>query len=285
MKNAIVLVLALAFIASIASSQERKSSIVGTLKIHESVPSKFLPSKHNVAVWLPPGYDDDKRRRYPVFYMGDGQNLFDGKKTFLPNKEWRMDESAEALVRAGLIEPIIIVGIDNGGMERANEYLPFSATYQGNKMGGQADQFVKMMVEEIKPMIDKSYRIKQGPQNTAIGGSSFGGIMALHVSITRPDVFGKAAVCSPAIWFGDSEMVKRIGALPSLPKVKVWVDMGTAEGANMIEGSNALIVAMKKKGWVIGKDLAYFVDQDAIHNEDAWAHRVPSILMFLFGKS
>ncbi len=265
-------------------SQERKSSIVGTLKIHENVPSKFLPSKHNIAVWLPPGYEDDKRRRYPVFYMGDGQNLFDGKKSFLPNKEWRMDESADALIRAGLIEPIIIVGIDNGGLERANEYLPFSATYQGNKMGGQGDQFVKMMVEEIKPMIDKAYRTKQGPANTAIGGSSFGGIMALHVSIARPDVFGMAAVCSPSIWFGDSEMLRRMKAIEKRPNVKMWVDMGTAEGANMLESSNALVAAMKLKGWVLGKDLAYFVDKDAIHNEDAWAHRLPSILMFLFGK-
>lgn len=266
-----------------AVPQERKTSLTGDIRRHEAVKSKHLKSPHDVLVYLPPGYGEGKAR-YPVFYMGDGQNVFDGMTSYIPNKEWRMDESAQAMIEAGLIEPVIIVAISNAGMERANEYLPTKATFRGTEMGGQADLFVKMLVEEIKPMIDGQYRTKVGPSDTAIGGSSFGGIMALHASLSRPDVFGKAAVISPSVWWNDKVMLKRVEELNAKPKLKMWLDIGTDEGEGSLADCTTLNEALIRKGWKTGSDLAYFVDKGAGHNEDAWARRGPMVLQFLFGR-
>lgn len=258
--------------------QERRTSLTGTIERHPDFVSKILPTKRNILVYLPPGYKESKDR-YPVLYMGDGQNVFDGMTSYIPNKEWRMDETAEALIGSKLIAPVIIVAIDNAGIERANEYLPTRAKFQNNEFGGQADSFVKMLTDEIKPMIDKTYRTKPKATDTAIAGSSFGGIMALHAALTRPDVFGKAGVLSPSIWWDGRVMLKRVEALPKKPNVKIWMDIGTVEGRR---DTDDMAAAMRKKGWTLGKDLAYFVDKDAQHNEEAWAHRAPAMLMFFF---
>jgi predicted alpha/beta superfamily hydrolase len=107
--------------------------------------------------------------------------------------------------------------------------------------------------------------------------------MALHLALTRPDVFGKAAVVSPSVWWDDRVMLKRIEALKTRPKVKMWVDMGTAEGERGLDDATALSRALQTRGWRLGEDLAYFVHHGAGHNEDAWAQRSPAMLMFLFG--
>jgi predicted alpha/beta superfamily hydrolase len=151
--------------------EERKPSLTGNIKMHREFASQHLNSKRDLIVYLPPGYASGSRERYPVLYMGDGQNLFDGMTSFIPNKEWRLDEAAESLILSKLIEPIIIVGIYNGGMERADEYLPTRSKVGNTEAGGKADIFARMVVEEIKPMIDRTYRTRTGREDTAIGGS------------------------------------------------------------------------------------------------------------------
>src|SRR5256885_11342438 len=134
---------------------------------HENFRSRFLPGERTIIVYVPPGYDDEPERRYPVLYLHDGQNLFDPKTAF-GGSEWHVDESADELIEDGVIEPLIIVGIYNTGEHRIEEYTPSRNAKLG---GGKAQLYGHMLVEELIPFINKPYRTVTGPENTAPGGS------------------------------------------------------------------------------------------------------------------
>lgn len=270
-----------------AWSQETKrvSSLTGTIKRHEAFASRFLPGTRNVQVYLPPNYDSEPKRRYPVLYMHDGQNVFDGMTSYIPNGEWRADETAEALIRSRLIEPILIVAIDNGGAERANEYLPTRVVESdGRAWGGKADDYGRMLMEEVKPMVDRLYRTKTGPADTALAGSSFGGIITLHLGTHHPNVFGKLGVFSPSLWWDNGVMEKRTAALKGKSARKIWVDIGTDEGNDAVVRVQRLGQTLQKSGYRLGKDLVVYEDGFAKHNEAAWSSRFGAFLLFMFGE-
>ena len=265
---------------------QQSHTLTGDIRAHKGFHSKILNNDRDVIVYLPPGYDARKSRRYPVFYMHDGQNLFDGATSFIPGQEWRVDETAQSLIAAGKIEPVIIVGIYNTGKDRINEYTP--AEDAKFKMGGKADLYGRMLVEELKPFIDKTYRTSKGAQHTGLGGSSLGGLVSLYLGLKYSKVFGALAVLSPSVWFADKHIVHYVEALPKKPKVRIWLDIGTHEGRNAeearqaVDGARLLKETLLKKGWKLGKDLSYFEAEGAQHNEQAWAARTEQILEFLF---
>jgi predicted alpha/beta superfamily hydrolase len=262
---------------------DRPHTLTGDIRSHPKFHSRFLANDRDVLVYVPPDYEKEKGRRYPVFYLQDGQNVFDGATSFLPGQEWRADENAEALIREGRIQPLIIVAINNAGKERANEYTPTAD--EKYKQGGKADLYSRMMVEELKPFIDAHYRTLGDARNTAIGGSSLGANVSIYLGMTRPDVFGKIAVVSPAIWWNDREMVRRVKALPGKLDLRIWLDIGTAEGSTPewhVRNAQDLRDALIEKGWRMGKDLYYMEAPGAAHNEKAWAGRIGEILQFLF---
>ena len=198
-------------------------SVTGKVEIKE-VETQSLPGPRTLRVYLPPGYEQDHGRRYPVMYLHDGQNAFSGDTSFLPNKEWKADEAAQALIEAGLIEPLLIVAIDNGGDRRGAEFLPTRDTLpDGVTMGGDADRYSRMLLEEIKPLIDSEYRTRIDPADTAMCGSSLGGIITLHVGLGNPQVFGKLAVMSPSLWWDNRVMLKRVRALPQKQPQRIWI--------------------------------------------------------------
>jgi predicted alpha/beta superfamily hydrolase len=246
--------------------------------LHAAFRSEILGNARDIAVWLPPDYEKQPNRRYPVLYLGDGQNLFNLETSFLPDQEWRVDETVTALVEARLIEPLIIVGVANAGMDRANEYLP---TRVGDN-GGRVDRFGRFLVEEVKPMIDRTYRTKRGANDTGLGGSSFGGIMTLAVGMRHPNVFGKLAILSPSVWWDDRRVLKMVDAMPAKTRQRIWIDIGTDEGGEAVPNTALLRDRYVAKGWREGKDLAFFLDRGAKHNENAWAGRMDAILMWLF---
>lgn len=265
---------------------QRVDSITGSVQVVQ-VDIKSAPSPRTLRIYLPPGYEREGKRRYPVLYLQDGQNLFSGKTSFLPNGEWRVDEAAQSLIEAGLIEPVIIVGIDNAGARRDEEYLPTRAKVDGEELGGEADAYGKLLVEELKPYVDRTYRTKTDARNTAIGGSSLGGVVSLYLGLTYPKVFGKLAIVSPSLWWDDELMLRQTEERAQRSRQVVWLDTGTDEGSNgaaTVERVRKLGAIFEKKGWRAGKDLAVYVDGYAIHREDAWARRMPAILLFLFGK-
>ena len=143
---------------------------------------------HDLLVYLPPRYKAERERRFPVLYMHDGQNLFDPETSFIRGKYWRMGETADALIEAGAIEPLIIVGIYNSGERRIDEYTPLQDRRLG---GGHADAYGRMLVEELKPFIDAQYRTLPGPETCGMGGSSLGGLVTLYLGLRYPGVFSR----------------------------------------------------------------------------------------------
>ena len=265
---------------------QQPHTLTGDIRAPMSFHSKILNNDRDVLVYLPPEYEINKKKRYPVLYLHDGQNLFDGATSFIPGQEWGVDETAQRLIAAGKIEPLIIVGVYNTGKDRINEYTP--AEDPKYKMGGKADLYGRMLVEELKPFIDTHYQTKKGAEHTGLGGSSLGGLVTLYLGLTHPQVFGRLAVVSPSVWFADKQIVNYVEALPKKPKVRIWMDIGTKEGRTpeealqTVSGTRLLRDTLVKKGWKPGKDLNYFEAEGAEHNEAAWAARVERILTFLF---
>lgn len=155
------------------------------IKMHENFGSKHLDSPRNVLVYVPPGYETDLGRHYPVLYMHDGQNLVRPEDAF-GGVVWGVDESAQNFIVAGQIGSLIIVGIYNTA-QRVNKYTHVKAI--GGKMkghGGRADIYGRMIIEELKPFIDAEYRTKPESEFTGLGGSSLGGLVSLYLSFNRP---------------------------------------------------------------------------------------------------
>jgi len=271
-----------------ASFAQQPHTITGNISVHKNFYSKILNNSRDLLVYLPPGYNANKKQRYDVFYMHDGQNLFDGATSFIPGQEWHADETAQQLINENKIEPLIIVGIYNKGKDRANEYTP--AEDQKYKVGGKADLYGRMLVEELKPFIDHNYRTLHDPDHTGLGGSSLGGIVSLYVGLKYPKTFGRLAVISPSVWFADYQIVKFVEALPAQPKARIWLDIGTKEGrdakeaAETVASTERLNEALIKKGWKPAKDLNYFEAEGAEHSERAWAARLPQVLLYLYGR-
>ena len=257
--------------------------LTGDLCLHSKFRSEFLTTERDVLVYLPPGYRRDDGRRYPVLYLHDGQNLFDGATSFIPGKDWRVNQTAQSLIDAGEIVPLIIVGIYNAGGERIDEYTPTrDARF---KMGGKAAQYGRMLVEELKPFIDANYRTLEGAPHTGLGGSSLGGLVTLYLGIKYPAVFNNLAVVSPSVWWDGKTILREVNELHSKPAQRIWMDMGTDEGPHSLQGARLLRDALVAKGWTLDADLKYFEADGAKHDEHAWADRVAPILRYLYPTS
>ena len=256
---------------------------------HEQFHSDFLEHDRDILVWLPPGYHDEGsgrgsgttvlNRRYPVLYMHDGQNLFEPDTAFNKGEHWRVGETAAELIAGGRIEPLIIVGIYNTGDARVDEYTPTGDRKLG---GGHADDYGRMIIEELKPLVDRAYCTKPDAANTGIGGSSLGGLVSLHLGFTHPAVFTKVAALSPSVWWGRKAILKTIREARSKPPVRLWVDMGTAEGRKGLEDARLLKAALVGLGFKPGDDLHYAEYEGATHSEQAWSERVGPMLEYLF---
>jgi predicted alpha/beta superfamily hydrolase len=255
-------------------------TLAGTVELHPEFHSALLGQARRVWVYLPPQHPAEPERRFPVLYIQDGQNVFDGATAFLAGKEWEVDETAERLIGEGKIEPLVVVAVDNGGERRAFEYLPTRDARAGG--GGGANLYGRMLVEELKPWVDARYRTRAGREDTGIAGSSFGGIVSLYVGLRYPEVFGKIAALSTSVWVDDRFIVRFVDALPAKPDTRVWVDIGTREGPSSVPDARALHDALLRKGWREGADLRYVEADGAVHNEVAWAKRMPAVLEFLF---
>jgi predicted alpha/beta superfamily hydrolase len=271
-------------VCGIAVAQQ-PHTLTGDIRTHKSFHSNILNNYRDVIVYLPPRYDESKHTSYSVFYMHDGQNLFDGATSFIPGQEWRVDETAERLIAARKIEPLIVVGVYNT-KDRIDEYTPAAdAKY---KKGGKADLYGRMLVEELKPFIDSHYRTRRDAKHTGLGGSSLGGLASLYLALKYPRIFGRAAVVSPSVWFANKQIVHYVEAQQRKPNVRIWLDIGTKEertseeAKQTVEDTRLLRDTLVKKRWKVGRDLNYFEAEGAEHNEAAWAARVESIVTFLF---
>ena len=246
---------------------------------HEQFPSRYLRNQRDLIVYLPPGYDDQPERRFPVLYLHDGQNLFDGATSFIPGMDWHVGQTADYFINEGRAEPLIIVGIYNAGKQRLGEYTPTRAPKLG---GGRANRYAKFLQEEVQPMVKGNYRILDGAENTGIGGSSLGGLVSLYLGLREPRVFGKIAALSPSVWWNQRVIHRFAEAVRVQPLPRIWLDIGTHEGPRIVDDVERFRDILLGKGWQLGRDLFYQRVEGAEHNEAAWAARVGPFLEFLF---
>jgi predicted alpha/beta superfamily hydrolase len=262
-------------------AEQRRARDEGRLHLHPKFPSKFLSTRRDLIVYVPPGYAETDGR-YPVLYMQDGQNLFDPATAFL-GQDWGADITADEMIGRGEISPPIIVGIYNSGTRRMSEYAP--TRDQRHRKGGKADRYAEMMAREIKPFIDHEYRTLKPAKYTAVAGSSLGGLVSLVAGLKYPRVFGALAVISPSVWWDHRSILRWVHQYTEATRPRMWVDVGTAEGSgpqHVVEDARALRDALVAKGWSLGDDLSYHEIDGADHSERAWAARFGAVLAYLF---
>jgi predicted alpha/beta superfamily hydrolase len=225
-------------------------------------------------VYLPPGYAQG-RDRYPVVYMFDGQNLFDDATSYVG--EWGVDEAMDALARDTGFQAIV-VGIDHGNALRINELIPYwNLRFVPNAGAG----FVADLVQVVKPFVDANYRTLPDRANTAIAGSSLGGLSADYAIHRFPQVFGKAGVFSPSYWVSD-EAFTRARARPLPAGSRVYLFMGAKEGDESV-ANVARMAAILHAQPGAANAVQLHVEPAAEHNEAAWRAEFPRAMRWLFG--
>lgn len=223
----------------------------------------------DVWIWLPPDYEISADIDYPVLLMHDGQNVFEPTAS-LSGQEWRVDETADSMIRAGTLNPFIILAVSNTE-DRSAEY----------SYGSKAELYAQFLIEQLLPYVNERYHLAQGPENTAIMGSSMGGLSSFVLAWEHPEVFGKAACLSPAFKVGEYDYVSKAAKMkrPS-PLPAIYIDNGTEDlEARLQAGIDDMKVYLKQENI----PFEWYLDQGAKHTEGAWANRLHIPLKWLFG--
>jgi predicted alpha/beta superfamily hydrolase len=255
------------------------SSLPERVQFHPQFHSRFLPSDRDITVYLPPEYEQQPERRFPVLYMHDGQNLFDPSTSFVPGRTWRVAETADAVIADHEVEPLIIVGIANTGEHRLEEYTPVRDWKMG---GGEANKYGRLITEELIPFIHANYRTLNEPHHTGMGGSSLGGLVTLYLGLKYPHILGKLAVLSPSVWWSHKNIIGYVNETKVDHKPRIWLDVGDAEGRRTMADADLLERRLLANGWRMNIDLRYERIPGGTHDEAAWAERVGPMLRFLF---
>ena len=246
--------------------------------------SAALGNDRPVWVYLPPGYAENPRARYPVMYLHDGQNLFQAALAF-GGTEWRVDEAldtgAEALPRTEALRPLIVVGAGNTA-DRVDEYTVDRDDAVG--AGGRGSLYLQLLVSELKPQVDAAFRTLPGREDTAVGGASLGGLISLEAGLQHPSVFGRVLAMSPSTWWNGRSVLAEVATLQGRPlRPRLYLDSGDGGPDNDGAADTAALAgALRSAGYVDGVDLLYVLAEGATHTESAWAARLPAALRFLF---
>jgi predicted alpha/beta superfamily hydrolase len=286
---------------SFASVFAQVNVVSGTIKRLEKFPSKYVDAR-NVDVWLPDGYS--AKKKYAVLYMHDGQMLFDAVTTW-NKQEWQVDETVGKLIKDGKIKETIVVGVWNNGDFRHSEYFPQKTlellpaetrdyiVKNNLKNKPQADNYLKFLVEELKPYIDKNFSTKPDRKNTFIAGSSMGGLISIYAICEYPNVFGGAAGISTHLPMVGDTKTPHSEAIPAafrtyleknLPKAdsrKIYFDYGDQTlDAYYPPLQKKVDEIMKAKSWTEKAWITRsFPGED--HSEKSWAKRLNIPLEFL----
>ncbi len=279
----------------------------GTL-LRWELASNFIPSRP-LDIWLPSSYDG--AQKHNVLYMYDAQMLFDATTTW-NGQEWRVDEILDSLIVDDVIAPTIVVALYNGGQRRNFEYFPQkpaaklqtafsdSVLAEISKRYGSdstfrvnSDDYLRYMVEEVKPFVDGYFTVYTSATSTAIMGSSMGGLMSMYAVGEYPSVYG-AALCMSTHWPGGFTPNEEIPAVFNayveqniIPERvgKIYFDYGTETLDAMYKPfQNNVNVALEENGFVLGENWTTEQFPGAAHDEKSWANRLHIPLIFAFGK-
>ncbi|MCY3843615.1 MAG: alpha/beta hydrolase-fold protein [Acidobacteria bacterium] len=284
-------------------SSKTPGSSPGTLVHHQDFPSTRVPSR-SVEVWLPDGYDAASDKRYPVIYMQDGEYKFGrGRSPFGGTDwSWHVDKTMARLIREGEIRPAIGVAVWTNGEDKANrraEYIPQKLLTDEVRqrmvrerpdlfdLEYTSDNYVKFLVEELKPFIDETYRTRPGPEDTFVMGSSLGGLISAYVIAEYPGVFGGAACLSPHWVVADGAFVDWLADhWPAAGSHRVYFDHGTETyDANYGPHQQKMDEVIRNQGFRPGEDWITRRFEGADHSPSAWRERVHIPLKFLLGSS
>jgi predicted alpha/beta superfamily hydrolase len=237
----------------------------------QAVRSPQRGTERDIDVYLPASYARS-RRRYPVIYMQDGQNLADPERAFAGT--WDLPRAMAELASRG--REAIVVGIPNLGDERVREYTPFVDAKAG---GGDGDAYLAFMERTVKPLVDRRFRTRPEREATGVFGSSLGGLISLYAFFRAPETFGLAGAMSPSLWFAGRAMlsyVEKDGAPPG----RLYVDAGTDEGVGTVRDARELQAILQRKGLADDR-FRFVIDEGGRHEERHWARRLVPALDFL----
>ena len=249
-----------------------EASSLCTRRVLARVWSPQLENERDIDIFLPPSYARS-RRRYPVIYMQDGQNLADPERAFAGT--WELPRTLCHLASRSL--ETIVVGIPNSGAERLREYSPFADPRHG---GGGGDAYLAFVERTLKPLVDRRLRTRPEREATGIFGSSMGGLISLYAFFRAPETFGFVGAMSPSLWFGNRAVLDYIER-DGRPDGRLYLDVGTEEGAGTLRDAHQLVDILERKGYARGESLAFSAVDGGRHEEAHWAERLAPALEFL----
>lgn len=277
------------------AGQAPERQVIGDLRLHE-FRSRVFRNTRTLRVLVPDGYDrpENSQRRYPVLYLNDGQNLFDSTTAVLNPLEWRVDETLRSLVASGQIPPMIVVGIDNAGRRgRFREYFPYVDQYlRPPEPDPQGKRYPEFLIDEVLPFVEARYRTRRDPGHRGLGGSSAGALAAIYTVVTRPGVFGRLLIESPSIYVDDAGILQEALSVASWPE-RIHLGVGTNESGRpncnptaqtepeLVRDVRRFEQLLRKAG-VDADRIRLIVTPCGVHDETAWAARLPRALTFLY---
>jgi len=257
-----------------ADQVERKieGQITGIVKYHRDFQGEAIKPR-DIIVWLPPDYESDLNKNYPVLYMHDGQNIVD-PATSAFQVDWQIDEAADSLIQKELIEPILIVGIYNTS-DRNDEYAD----------GELGFSYMKFIVDSLKPFIDRNYRTKPDRTNTANGGGSLGGLISFLLMWEYSETFSKSISFSPAFKIDNYDCIDNVKSYEGkLKQFQLYIDNGDNElDSSLQPGVDEMLIVLKQKGYIEGDHFYFHKGKNSLHSERGWAKNIWRALIFIFG--
>ena len=268
--------------------------VVGRIEILE-LQSNVFGNTRKLRVWLP--YSDAENRdqeiRYPVLYLNDGQDIFDASESLYFSSEWMVDETITSMIAEGTIDPIIIVGIDNGGRrDRPREYLPYPDKYlTPPEPAPKGSLYASFLKSEVIPLIEARYPVRSDKAGRTLGGSSYGGLIALYVSTVEPGLFGQLLLESPSFYVDDNHVLRDVEQI-GLRVDRVYLGAGTNEIGvescgdhagyiEVVRGILDLSHILVNQEFPVDKILVN-IEPCANHSPAAWARRLLAALSFLY---
>lgn len=255
-----------------------------------------LSRMRKIRVYLPSDYAKEERR-YPVLYMHDGQNLFHVEDSSF-GEVWDVHTAIDRISERTPENGVIVVGIDNGGSSRLDEYAPWKCPPLGRRLGGDAypegfggegEAYGDFVVDNLKPLIDSMYRTKPDRESTGVMGSSMGGYISIYLGAKYPHLFSRIGALSPSVGVEKEKLIAAIRTMEPEYPMKWYLDCGTNEHDNRrkwvfnrkyVEDVREAVETLMEVG---PEDAVRFiVEEGAIHNERAWARRFPDALEWLF---
>ena len=265
MQKIFIFIISVFFSSSVHAQESTASENVTTFEIF----SPELKVQKKIWVYLPKDYESSSKK-YPVIYMHDAQNLFDTKTSYVG--EWEVDETLNKMNAQ-----IIVIGIEHGNEKRIDELTPYKNEKYG---GGNGDNYLEFIVKTLKPKVDSVYRTKSNTKNTAIFGSSLGGLISFYAVLKYPEVFGKAGVFSPSFWF--SEEIYTLMESSEKTKARIFLLYGDKESENMVS-------ELKKMETLLDRNRCYCLNlnksvivKDGEHNEKLWRENFEQAVKWLF---